>query len=133
MRKKLLALILTFGLIPKIASAEGSPWTDGLVPWLLQCGVDVNDLCTLTDALATAVRLINLMFYTAGIAATALLIYGGWQMLWGGFMGDEKLYTSGKGYLGNVAIGLVIIFASFVIVNSLMVLIFNIDFRELNF
>jgi hypothetical protein len=136
MKKKLLITVAIFGLAPGVVLAADdtlSPWHDGLIPWLLQCGQDIQHMCTVNDAFAAAARAINLAIYMAGIFATYLLVKGGYDMLRAGLQGDSKMYENGKSTIRNVAVGMAIIFSAFVVVNSIMVWIFGVNFSSINF
>jgi len=99
---------LFFSLLPGYAEA-------GLVP----CGQSVDDPCKLCD-LFVLINNIFTYFFTGilPVVATGLIVWGGFVLVTAGE--NEKKYTEAKNIITAVVIGLVIIFASWIFLNTFL-------------
>ena len=127
MKKLVLFLILISLVVPQFAEANHRTytWDDGFVMWLIQCGENAEHLCSLTHFFRAVVKLINLAIAFSGIFAVIMIIKSGYQMIIGGISGKEERYKQGKESLKNSIIGLVIVLFSYVIINSVMTIVFK--------
>ncbi len=97
-------------LLPAIALAAGMP--DRIV----SChGID----CTCKDLVTTAQNVLYTGIYLAVFLSAILFAWAGWKLLTGRTMGEHAAIQQGKNILWNVIIGLVIILAAWLIVNTL--------------
>jgi len=119
MKKYLLAVILLTILSANIAIAGGSNCpTEGLVP----CGNSTCP-CQLCDLFIMGQKIVNFVLFTIvpAIAVLLVVIAGTFLILGSGY--DPSLLSKGKSMFSSVAIGLIITYGSWVIVNLFFVLI----------
>jgi hypothetical protein len=95
------------------ALAHSYPWTP-----IVTC----TENCTLCDLFHTAQHLINFIVWTLGlpVVVIALLIGGVLLMVSGG---NEALFQKGKNTLLAAAIGFVIIFGAWIVINTIIVVL----------
>jgi hypothetical protein len=95
--------------VPMLASAAGLPAK------IVSCtGTD----CTVCDIATTAQNVLNTAIYILVFLAAVMFAWAGFKMLTSG--GDSEGYTSGKRIFGNVLIGLIIILAGWIVIDTLM-------------
>ena len=114
--KKILLTIFLFSIIPlAFVSAGGTNCpTGGFVP----CGTD-GCPCEFCDLFVMINGIIKFVMFTAvPIVATLMLIIGGAMFLFAGAKPD--ILSKSTGIITAVVIGLVVIFAAWVIVNTVM-------------
>lgn len=105
-----MALTLSVGL-PGAVSAAGIP--DRIVP----ChGVD----CTCADLSTVAQNIINTSIFVAIFLSAILIAWAGWKLISSKSMGSGEGVSAGKEVLSNVIIGLVIIIAAWLIVDTIV-------------
>lgn len=104
--KKILSLlsVLLLGVVPSIVSAASTPL--------------INPLGE-TDVRLIFARVISAALSIVGSFALLMFVYGG--VLWMTSHGDPKMVTKGKDTITWAVLGLVVIFASYAIVNALIV------------
>jgi len=104
--KKVLSLlsVLLLGSVPSIVSAASTPL--------------INPLGE-TDVRLIFARVISAALSIVGSFALMMFVYGG--VLWMTSHGDTKMVTKGKDTITWAVLGLVVIFASYAIVNGLIV------------
>jgi type IV secretory pathway VirB2 component (pilin) len=103
-------LLLSLILWPKFSRAQG------LVP----CGQTLENPCTIKDFFTLIASVINVAIQCSFLVALLVLIYAGYEMIFAGINGDPKKYQSGKSKILNVVIGILIIFGSYALVNTVM-------------
>ncbi len=114
---RLSATIVVFVLlmIPFIVSAAGLP--KQLVPTTYNCqgtgGCD--SICAVVEL---AQNVLNFGIFMAVVLSAFLFAYAGWSMITAG--GNSEIYAKGKRVFGNVLIGLIIILAGWIIIDTLM-------------
>jgi hypothetical protein len=108
MKKTLFAFILSSSFFPFAAKAAG------LVP----CGGE-GDPCTFCDLFILFNNIIKfLMFDIVPPVAVLMLVVGGIMYFFGG--SNPELLSQAKGIIKSVAIGLAIIFCSWIIINTIL-------------
>lgn len=113
----LAVLVLTAVLLfsPVMALGQGLP--SQIVP--KNCtGADAAVKCGVCDVAQLAQNLLNTGIFLAVFFSALLFAWAGWKVLTSG--GDTEAYTSGKRIFTNVAIGLIIILAAWLLVDTLM-------------
>ncbi len=99
---------------------------------VVQCGNDDNiskgtlggkggqptGKCTINDLFNTAIRVINALMLAAAVFAVIRIVMAGGQMVISG--GNQERLTAGKSGLTNALIGLVIVIASYLIINTVL-------------
>ena len=101
-------------LLPSIALAAGMP--DRIVSCTGAVGAHP---CTCKDLVTTAQNILYTGIYLAVFLSAILFAWAGWKLLTGRTMGEHSSIQQGKNILWNVIIGLVIILAAWLIVNTL--------------
>lgn len=105
----IIALAILCVSLPVAAFAAGLP--EQIVP----CnGVDCN-VCHLATL---AQNILNTAIFLMVFLSAVLFAWAGWEMLTA--QGDAEKYGHAKGIFGNVVIGLVIILAAWLVVDTLM-------------
>ncbi len=106
----------------EFGSGTGPPITSNRVPGestgggLIQCGRPGTDMCTLCDIIKGMNIIIQyLMKIAIGVALLAMSIGGVMYVI---SAGDSGLIDTGKNTMKNAAIGFVIIFAGYLIINT---------------
>ncbi|MFH1423438.1 MAG: hypothetical protein ABIG29_00575 [Candidatus Nealsonbacteria bacterium] len=110
--KKILLVIFVFLFL-----TAGQAQAD-LLP-LVQCGGDGQSECTFCsffDMISRAVQIIILM--VVPLVATLMLVVGGAMLLFAG--ADPGLLTKAKSLIKSTIIGLVVIFAAFLIIGTIL-------------
>ena len=118
-RYHVLALAMTLAmLLPTFAVAQ----TLQLPGRIVECnGVD----CTCKDLVKTGQNILFTGIYLAVFLSAILFAWAGWKLLTGRTVGDSHAIDQGKKILWNVVIGLVIILAAWLIVNTLFTALTN--------
>lgn len=80
------------------------------------CGNTADDPCQIGDLFAAFVIIINYLITMAGFVAILAIVYAGFMMVYS--QGQEQLKEA-KGRLVGAVIGLVLVAAAFVLINSL--------------
>jgi hypothetical protein len=106
-------LALSLGL-PGAALAAGMP--DRIVP----CDGVGQRPCTCADLTAVAQNIINTSIFVAIFLSAILIAWAGWKMISSKSMGSGEGVSQGKEVLSNVIIGLVIIIAAWLIVDTIV-------------
>jgi hypothetical protein len=92
---------------------------------LVTCGNettgDASSGCKLADLFSTAARLINYLFSGAAVVATGGVVYGGFLMVTSA--GNPSGQAAGKKAVTNSLIGLAVILISFVLVQTVFVIV----------
>lgn len=108
----MLTLAITFAmLLPTLVLAQGIP--KQIVP----C-TGIN--CTCQDLLRLGENILNTGIYFAVFISAILFAWAGWKMVSAKSMGDSGGIGDAKKILWNVIIGLVIILAAWLLVDTLM-------------
>ncbi len=103
--------MFVFSLIPSQARAD-------LLP-LVQCGITVDDPCTFCDFFGMINRIIQfVMSRIVPVVAVLMLLAGGIIFFFAG--GSPKALATAKGIITSTIIGLVVIFAAFLIVGTIL-------------
>jgi hypothetical protein len=76
--------------------------------------------CTCADLTTVAQNIINLSIFVAIFLSAILFAWAGWKMISGRSMGSHGAIDEGKEVLWNVVIGLVIIIAAWLIVDTIV-------------
>lgn len=97
--------------LPALAGAAGLP--DRIVPCT---GIK----CSCGDLVLLAQNVLNTAIYFAVFISAVLFAWAGWKMISGKSMGSGEGISEAKGVLWNVMIGLVIILAAWLLVDTLM-------------
>lgn len=98
-------------LAPVFAGAAGIP--ERIVPCQ---GVN----CTCADLTTVAQNVINLSIFVAVFLSAILFAWAGWKLISGRSVGSHGAIEEGKEVLWNVVIGLVIIIAAWLIVDTIV-------------
>lgn len=116
-RYHVLALAITIAtLMPTMATALNMPGP------IVQCdGIH----CTCKDLIKTAQNVLFTGIYLAVFLSAVLFAWAGWKMLTGHSTGSTTSIDEAKKILWNVVIGLVIILAAWLIVNTLFTALTN--------
>jgi hypothetical protein len=114
-RFHVLAVAMTIAmLLPTIASAQNMPTQ------IVTCtGAGGAHPCTCKDLVTTAQNVLYTGIYLAVFLSAVLFAWAGWKLLTGKTMGEHSAIDQGKKIIWNVMIGLVIILAAWLIVNTL--------------
>lgn len=108
MRIFLATFTVTLLLVPMVSLAQDT----GLVP----CGYD--EPCTTADVATFANWIISFLISILGIIATIALVYAGILLVTSG--GDTNAATRAKTLFTNVVIGIILILAAWLIVDTIM-------------
>lgn len=95
-------------LLPKVSEAAG------LVP----CGGYSEHACTTSDVITFASTLIEWLITMLGVIAVIALVYTGFRMVISA--GDEGAWKQAKEQFTNIVIGIVIILAAFLVVDTIL-------------
>lgn len=107
----LTALIGAATIIPYAVSAAGMP--DRIVPC---SGID----CGCADLAIVAQNIINASIFVAVFLSAILFAWAGWKMISGKSVGSGEAVGQAKEILWNVIIGLVVIIAAWLIVDTIV-------------
>lgn len=104
------------------AQTPGAP-TNGEAGGFVICGNTADHPCQIGDLFAVFVIIINYLITMAGFVAVLAIVYAGLMMIYS--QGQEQL-TTAKKRLSGAIIGLVLVAAAFVLINSLFAGTFSI-------
>ncbi len=114
---KVLATISVFVmmLLPLYATAAGIPTQ--IVPSQYNCDQEggCDSICAIV---VLAQNVLNFGIFMAVVISAFLFAYAGWNMLTSG--GNAEVYAKGKRVFSNVLIGLIIILAGWIVIDTLM-------------
>lgn len=96
----------------------------GLVP----CGNSVDNPCTIAHLFRGFIVLTNYLISLAGIVAVISIVYAGFRMVTS--QGNETERGAAKKRLANAIIGMVLVFAAFLLVNALFSGSINIGIKD---
>jgi len=102
-------LVFVFLLTPVISSAQE---TQGLVP---QCE---GSKCSTGDFVKLIDNVIKFLVTMLSVIAVIVMVYAGFLMVTSG--GDENKWTTAKGLFTNVVIGIILVLAAWLIVDTLL-------------
>jgi len=105
------AAVALFLIVPVLASAAGIP--NQIVPCT---GV----ACTCRDLSTLAQNIINAGIFVAVFLSAVLFAWAGWKIMSGKSLGSSENIDKGKQVIWNVVIGLVMIIAAWLIVNTIV-------------
>lgn len=108
-----LATTIAF-LLPTMATAAGMPG-----PIVTCTGAGGSIPCTCEHLIQTAQNVLNTGIYLAVFLSAVLFAWAGWKLMTGKTTGNESSIGDARKILWNVMIGLVIILAAWLIVNTL--------------
>lgn len=111
-----LSFLVLFLLLPNFAFAQG------VLPPIVPCG-SVGDPCNFCDFYVLAARVLTYMMYLATALAVLFIAWGGFLMLTSG--ASPGNLAKGQKAVWNAIIGLVIAFASWMIVNTFVIYLIN--------
>jgi hypothetical protein len=113
--KRVAATLIVFTLLvlPFFVSAQGLP--KQIVPESCNQDGGCQSIC---DIVKLAQNVLNFGIFLAVVLSAFLFAYAGWNMLTSG--GNAEVYQKGKRVFGNVLIGLIIILAGWIIIDTLM-------------
>ncbi len=100
-------------MLPVLVSAQGIP--KQIVPETCNQPGGCQSIC---DIVTLAQNVLNFGIFLAVVLSAFLFAYAGWNMLTAG--GNSEIYQKGKRVFGNVLIGLIIILAGWIVVDTLM-------------
>lgn len=106
--------VLIFSQAP-LSLAQTAP-VSGDAGGFVFCGNSADDPCTIQDLFTAFVIIINYLITMAGFIAVLAIVYAGFMMIYS--QGQEQLKAA-KGRLTGAVIGLVLVAAAFVLINSL--------------
>ena len=110
-----------FVFSPALAFAAGLPER------IVTCnGVDCN-VCYIATV---AQNVLNTAIFIMVFLSAVLFAWAGWKMLTA--QGDTESYTAGKRIFGNVVLGLIIILAGWIVIDTLMKTMTNSPFGPWN-
>ncbi len=112
---RLLATISVFVLLvlPFFVNAQGMP--KQIVPETCNQPGGCQSIC---DIVTLAQNVLNTGIFIAVVLSAILFAYAGFKLLTAG--GNTEVYAQGKRIFGNVLIGLIIILAGWIVVDTLM-------------
>lgn len=106
--------VLIFSQAP-FTFAQTGP-TEGQAGGFVICGNTADNPCQIGDLFAAFVIIVNYLITMAGFVAVLAIVYAGFMMVYS--QGQEQLKAA-KGRLTGAIIGLVLVAAAFVLINSL--------------
>lgn len=113
-RRTALVLVVVLLMLPFAAMAQS-----GLPAQIVPGGCDGPGGCqNICDIATLAQNLLNYGIFLAVVLSAFLFAYAGWNMLVSG--GNSEAYAKGKRVFGNVIIGLLIILAGWIVIDTLM-------------
>ncbi len=114
---RLSAIIVVFVLLmlPVYVSAQGGGLPKQLVPETCNQEGGCQSIC---DIVKLAQNVLNFGIFMAVVLSAILFAYAGFKLLTAG--GNTEVYAQGKRVFGNVLIGLIIILAGWIIIDTLM-------------
>lgn len=87
---------------------------NGLVP----CSGGPDDPCNTNDVVTFTTKIIEFLFTALGVIAVIVMVYAGFKMVISG--GDEGAWRKAKELFQNVIIGIILILAAWLIVDTIM-------------
>ena len=119
----MLTLAITLAiLMPTLVTAQ----TLQMPGRIVECtGAGGAHPCTCKDLIKTAQNVLFTGIYLSVFLSAVLFAWAGWKMLSGKTSGDSESIGNAKKILWNVIIGLVIILAAWLIVNTLFTALTN--------
>lgn len=112
---RLTAAIVVFIILmlPILVSAQGLP--KQIVPEKCNKAGGCDSICDIVDL---AQNILNYSIFLAVVLSAFLFAYAGWSMLTAG--GNTEVYQKGKRVFANVLIGLIIILAGWIVIDTLL-------------
>ena len=109
------AVVFVLLALPVMVDAAGIPTQ--IVPKTYNCDQagGCDSICAIVEL---AQNVLNFGIFFAVVISAFLFAYAGWNMLTAG--GSAEVYQKGKRVFGNVLIGLIIILAGWIIIDTLM-------------
>jgi hypothetical protein len=107
-------VILTHA-VPALAQVATDKPTNGQDGGFVICGNTADNPCQIGHLFAAFVVIINYLIAMAGFVAVAAIVYAGFMMIYS--QGQDQLKTA-KGRFSGAIIGLVLVAAAYVIINS---------------
>jgi len=111
-KELIIFFLLTLLFTPLSASAASTTSTTGLVP----CGGPNQNPCTVCDLLVLAQNVLKFAFEIAFLIVVGFIVYGGFRWIFS--LGKEENIKAGQRIITNAIIGIVIILAAWIIVNT---------------
>lgn len=105
-------LVSTLLILPFVASAA---LPKQIVPEDCNQKGGCQSIC---DIVTLAQNVLNFGIFMAVVLSAFLFAYAGWNMITAG--GNSEVYAKGKRVFGNVLIGLIIILAGWIVIDTLM-------------
>ena len=102
-------------LLPFYVNAQNGGIPTQIVPKTCEGKGGCQSIC---DVVELAQNVLNFGIFVAVVISAFLFAYAGWNMLTSG--GNTEVYQKGKRVFGNVLIGLIIILAGWIIIDTLM-------------
>ncbi len=110
------ASVLAMALVQVTPALAQSGPTAGQDGGFVICGNKADDPCQIGDLFAVFVIIINYLITMAGFVAVLAIVYAGFMMVYS--QGQEQLKAA-KGRLTGAIIGLVLVAAAFILINSI--------------
>jgi hypothetical protein len=115
MKVAAIIFIFTFAFVAVLPAIAQEP--------IVQCGNGVDDICDYSDVESTVSRMVNFaLLYVAVPASVIVIIWGGFEMIFSA--GNESKFKAGRQKIQNVAIALLIAFGAWIIVQTVLDLLF---------
>jgi hypothetical protein len=111
----IIILLLVLINVPTLAMAAGLP---GQIVTCDGTSLNGGKECTVCSLATTAQNILNTAIYILVFLSAVLFAWAGFKMLTAG--GDSEGYSQGKSILINVIIGLVIVLAGWIVIDTLM-------------
>ena len=102
-------------MLPLVVSAQSGGLPKQIVPQ--ECNQD-GGCQSICDIVKLAQNVLNFGIFIAVVLSAFLFAYAGWKLLTAG--GNTEVYAQGKRVFGNVLIGLIIILAGWIVIDTLM-------------
>jgi hypothetical protein len=120
MRFLILTSILTVLLLAPLAVGPFFGLTDSSVQaaGLVPCGGTGEPTCNTCHVVALADNVIGFLVQMLSVLAVIVMVYAGFKMVTSG--GDEGAWSEGKKAFTNVVIGIIIVLAAWLIVDTLL-------------
>lgn len=114
---RLSAIIVVFVLLmlPVYVSAQGGGLPKQIVPETCNQPGGCQSIC---DVVKLAQNVLNFGIFMAVVLSALLFAYAGFKLLTAG--GNTEVYAQGKRVFGNVLIGLIIILAGWIVIDTLL-------------
>lgn len=115
--------IFTFISAPQAFAANATAPINGSKGGFVICGNTADHPCQIGDLFAVFVIIINYLITMAGFVAVLAIVFAGFMMIYS--QGQEQLTAAKKRFSGAI-IGLVLVAAAFILINSLFAGTFSI-------